>query len=109
MTFEKMCRKVTAITLFLCISSFLTLVKGDQDQKCEKLIKKWTLWTGGLAATLKVLVERNIESWNIVVDFNKHFTKLNFFNALSNSTTGIRKMIIYIKKTIFIVHKRRNI
>ena len=108
MTFEKMCRKVTAITLFLCISSFLTLVKGDQDQKCEKLIKKWTLWTGGLAATLKVPVERDIESWNVVVDFNKHFTKLNFFNALSNSTTGIRKMI-YKKKTVFMVHKRRNI
>ena len=30
----------------------------------------------------------DIESWTVVVEFNKRFTKLNYFNALSEASTG---------------------
>ena len=31
----------------------------------------------------------DIESWTVLVEFNKRFTKLNYFNALSNSSSGL--------------------
>ena len=30
----------------------------------------------------------DIESWTVVVEFNKKFTKLNYFNAVSDASTG---------------------
>ena len=58
-------------------------------KSCKFLIKKWTLWDpSGLAATLKIPVEDDISSWKVVVSFNKHFSKLSFFNTRSDSATG---------------------
>ena len=45
-------------------------------------------FSSGLAATIDLPVLRDIESWTIVLDFNKNFSKLNFFNALSGSSSG---------------------
>ena len=42
----------------------------------------------GLAATIDLPVLADIESWTVVVEFNKKFTKLNYFNAVSDATTG---------------------
>ena len=69
----------------------VTSTPVDQEQTsggCRTLIKKWTLWTGGLASTLKIPVTEDITSWNVEVTFNKQFAKLSFFNALSDKTTG---------------------
>ena len=33
----------------------------------------------GLASTLYILVEEEQDGWQVVLTFNKHFTKLNFF------------------------------
>ena len=30
----------------------------------------------------------DIESWTVVLEFNKEFTKLSFFNAVSEASTG---------------------
>ena len=30
----------------------------------------------------------DIESWTVLVEFNKRFTKLNYFNAVSDANTG---------------------
>ena len=73
--------------------------------RCDLLTKKWTLWDGGLAATLKIPVvkvsntlssnQRNtdtfiqdISSWSVTVTFNKVFSQLSFFNALAVETEG---------------------
>ena len=86
--------------------------RAEQDRveqpSCELLITKWTKWSNpgpgtspfsrirsykisaGLAATIDLPVLRDIESWTIVLDFNKNFSKLNFFNAVSKSSSGSR-------------------
>jgi len=71
--------------------------RAEQDRveqpSCELLITKWTKWSNpgpGLAATIDLPVLRDIESWKIVLDFNKNFSKLNFFNAVSKSSSGSR-------------------
>ena len=45
-----------------------------------------------MAATLKIPVVKDVESWNVLVSFNKLFQKLSFFNALQNSTEGRAEM-----------------
>ena len=30
----------------------------------------------------------DIESWTVLLEFNKNFTKLNYFNAVSDASTG---------------------
>ena len=42
----------------------------------------------GLAATIDLPVLADIESWTVVVEFNKKFTKLNYFNAVSEASAG---------------------
>ena len=70
---------------------------------------QWTLWTSpgpGLAATIdvryifkdnwlslttllwKVPVEEELDGWEVEVKFNKNFSKINFFNGLSEVRTG---------------------
>jgi len=75
--------------LFLFVSVFAQ--QQQQQQSCEDVVIKWTLWNEpgpGLAATVNVLVEEELQSWAIGLSFNKHFTKLNFFNGLSEATSG---------------------
>ena len=63
-------------------------VSSKNQANCEPLIKKWTLWDGGLAATLKIPVLKDITSWDVEVEFNKEFSKLSFFNALTDTSKG---------------------
>ena len=83
---------IFAILVSSCLTSAASLdSSGDsrhEHPKCDFIIKKWTLWDGGMAATLKIPVVKDVESWNVVVSFNKQFQKLSFFNALQNSTEG---------------------
>merc|ERR1711874_115762 len=69
----------------LCL---LVLGSVTGQQSCEDVVIKWTLWDGGLASTIYVLVEEELNGWAVGLDFNKHFTKLNFFNGLSETTSG---------------------
>lgn len=59
--------------------------------KDSEFITKWTLWESpgpGLAATVHVPVTQEIFSWGIELEFNKEFSKLQFFNGLSQVTEG---------------------
>ena len=42
----------------------------------------------GLAATIDLPLLTDIESWTVLLEFNKNFTKLNYFNAVSDASTG---------------------
>merc|ERR1712133_206639 len=71
--------------LFLFVS--VSAQQQQQQQSCEDVVIKWTLWNEpgpGLAATVNVLVEEELQSWAVGLSFNKQFTKLNFFNGLSD-------------------------
>ena len=86
---------IFAILVSSGLTSAASLDSGDsrhEHPKCDFIIKKWTLWDGGMAATLKIPVVKDVESWNVVVSFNKQFQKLSFFNALQNSTEGRAKL-----------------
>ena len=56
----------------------------------------------GLAATLKITVPRDISSWNVQVRFNKHFSKLSFFNALSDVSEG-EWILLSIQKNLLLL------
>merc|ERR1712133_144524 len=76
----------TISTLSRCLSS-VSSQQQQQQQSCEDVVIKWTLWNEpgpGLAATVNVLVEEELQSWAVGLSFNKQFTKLNFFNGLSD-------------------------
>ena len=75
--------KISLSTLLLT-SQFLLTQSAGEGQVCEELITKWTLWSDplpGLAAKLKVPVAEKITSWVVDFQFNKKFTKLDFFNS----------------------------
>ena len=42
----------------------------------------------GLAATIDLPVFEDIESWTVLLEFNKNFTKLSYFNAVSEASAG---------------------
>ena len=44
--------------------------------------------SSGLAATINLPVLEEIESWRVVLEFNKDFNKLDFFNAISDVSSG---------------------
>merc|ERR1712227_937098 len=61
------------------------------EPSCKSVVTKWTLWTSpgpGLAATINVPVEEELDRWEVKVLFNKNFSKLNFFNGLSEAMSG---------------------
>ena len=73
-----------SLATFLLTSQFLLTQSAGEGQVCEELITKWTLWSDprpGLAAKLKVPVTEKITSWAVDFQFNKKFTKLDFFNS----------------------------
>merc|ERR1712002_1013137 len=75
----------------LLLPLLLLLGSGSAQQTCEEVVIKWTLWDDpsyGLAATVDVLVEEELNAWAVGLVFNKHFTKLNFFNGLSEASSG---------------------
>ena len=51
-------------------------------------VTKWTVWEGGLAATVKVVAPGPLDRWTVQLDFNKEFTKMMFFQAVSSSSLG---------------------
>jgi len=84
---------MTAAALSLLLLVPLVLA----DPTCESVVTKWTLWTSpgpGLAATIKVPVEEELEGWEVKVEFNKNFSKLNFFNGLSEAKTGKEFLVV---------------
>ncbi|XP_023334064.1 uncharacterized protein LOC111705670 isoform X2 [Eurytemora carolleeae] len=57
----------------------------------SKYVKKWTLWASpgtGLAATITVPVTQDEDGWVVELNFNKNFTKLQFFNGLTEVSEG---------------------
>lgn len=80
-------------TLTVLTVTWLVVAEDSRVEQpsCEVLITKWTKWSSpgpGLAATIDLPVLSDIESWRIVLEFNKDFSKLNFFNAVSNTSEG---------------------
>ena len=77
----------------MILSTFSTndLSIDNYRNKCDWIITKWTLWdnpTPGLAATLTIPITQQIASWKVDFGFNKEFSKINFFQALSEETEG---------------------
>ena len=87
---------------YLCITllatQFLLTHSAGEGQVCEEFITKWTLWSDpapGLAAKLKIPVPKDVSSWEVDFQFNKNFTKLNFFNsAKSDNKDGPRFSVV---------------
>ena len=92
----------TIIFSALIVLTHSSTLYSKNQAECEPLIKKWTLWDGGLAATLKIPVPRDISSWNVQVRFNKHFSKLSFFNALSDVSEG-EWILLSIQKNLLLL------
>ena len=83
--------KISTMLVFIPIALSSTATMNPSLPTCEKIITKWTLWASpghGLAATLKVPVTEQIQSWKINFALNKNFTKLNFFRALTEDKEG---------------------
>merc|ERR1712088_409928 len=73
------------------LSFFLLVPLVFADPTCKTVVTKWTLWTSpgpGLAATIDVPVEEELDGWEVKVKFNKNFSKINFFNGLSEAKSG---------------------
>merc|ERR1712080_715111 len=76
----------------LVVLVLLVLVTGEAP--CPDIVTKWTVWEGGLAATLHVPVTETISHWNVSIVFNKQFTDINFYNGLSDVSAG-REFLVY--------------
>merc|ERR1712168_644011 len=54
----------------------------------SEYLTKWTKWSGGLAATIKVSPSESITSWDVHVVLNKDFHKINFYNGKVSVSKG---------------------
>jgi len=71
--------------MFFRILSLIGLAAACSD---SEYVTKWTLWDGGLAATVQVPVTQDVAGWVVGLELNKQFSKIQFFNGLTKESAG---------------------
>ena len=49
---------------------------------------QWTVWDGGLAASLSLPVTSSLTNWAVGLEFSQPWQQIDFFKAQTNQTTG---------------------